>query len=112
MVRKRAYTCSPCASHAPGQVHSQVPRASVMHAHFSAVVGHRFGLGGPQVAAVRFVMRVLERLRNAGRDGAAANASLEDWNCTKRRSTRVSCHNRTFDGSGLAIVRHSLSNDK
>ena len=22
------------------------------------------------------------------------------------------CHNRTFDDSGLAIVRHSLSNDK
>ena len=24
----------------------------------------------------------------------------------------VGCHNRTFDGRGLAIVRHSLSNDK
>ena len=25
---------------------------------------------------------------------------------------RVQCHNRTFDGNGLAIVRYSLSNDK
>ena len=25
---------------------------------------------------------------------------------------RAMCHNRTFNGSGRAIVRHSLSNDK
>ena len=24
----------------------------------------------------------------------------------------TTCHNRTFNGSGFAIVRHSLSNDK
>ena len=27
-------------------------------------------------------------------------------------SKEVECHNRTLDGSGLAIVRHSLSNEK
>ena len=27
-------------------------------------------------------------------------------------SENARCHNRTLDGSGLAIVRHSLSNDK
>ena len=52
--------------HAPGQVHIQVPRASVTSARFSATTGRRFSSCGPRVARVCFITWELGQLRNAG----------------------------------------------